>query len=683
LHTYGSRQLFDEEEFPARQLLGRVVNQCILQQYGKVYSFVQLFYDCRGNRITLPDSATLDDVQRVHPLERGTVLSVFAYFGMAIWVTDNIASDVGDPWIHCFPQSVFDGASCAFEVLCAYLRRGGYKSGELVRALGARIGTGPFMDSFTRLVERQRITLTDLFLIREEIRGLIHREFMVELKSCFNVLGIVCSNLVLGFADTERHGGPFDPIPSAAMRLRSTMTICLGALVIGPLMYDPQNGPHFTTGRPKMQRSAGFRSYDQVTVALVDTSGTMCSIAPYFKVREGESRRKLWLANAFLEIFFRTATECQVPSLFGIATFSEPFKVQWDLEITQVPKFTGRGPGKLSEFLGNTISDLGRFQGLKRRILLITDGEDRSELKLELCRTVIRNGIQLDVIVLASHLSDNGDLAPFRRLIRFCHFTGGQIFRPNEMAAAAELLTDEAFVNLSMRRVPDQSSVKIEEEDLQGMYGNFDESVKFLFKQGDMLQDEVEGEVPTNYREQRIKEEFAQCRRNGIPAFRVSGFPGVWRIFIDLPGFHLECLWDVLVLFPPQYPYIPPLFRYLSIPDATRCRRIDLPKYHPRMSLVQVIAQIQKLEGKAQWTQQKLQQTWRTFRRKEAIPLPTIRYLREINMKNPRPVGREAPASEVQGLEYSQVTWREFQETERSIAHRGFVIPCSEDALLE
>jgi hypothetical protein len=101
------------------------------------------------------------------------------------------------------------------------------------------------------------------------------------------------------------------------------------------------------------------------------------------------------------------------------------------------------------------------------------------------------------------------------------------------------------------------------------------------------------------------------------------------------------------------------------------------------MSLVQVIAQIQKLEGRAQWTQQELQQTWRTFKWKEAIPIPNIRYLREINMNNPRPVGLEAPANEVQGLEYSQVTWREFHETKRSIAHPDFVISCSEDALLE
>jgi hypothetical protein len=101
--------------------------------------------------------------------------------------------------------------------------------------------------------------------------------------------------------------------------------------------------------------------------------------------------------------------------------------------------------------------------------------------------------------------------------------------------------------------------------------------------------------------------------------FGVKGFPGVWRIFIDIPGFHLECLWDVLVLFQLAYPYVPPLFRFLSMRAASEHRRIGVLKYHPRMSLVQVIAQIQRLEGKARWTQQELWEKWRTCNRKEAI----------------------------------------------------------------
>jgi ubiquitin-protein ligase len=93
-------------------------------------------------------------------------------------------------------------------------------------------------------------------------------------------------------------------------------------------------------------------------------------------------------------------------------------------------------------------------------------------------------------------------------------------------------------------------------------------------------------------------------RDEGFPVFALASSILVWHIFVPapLPGTDVaRVFWDLLVVFPLDYPYVPPVYRFMSVPPlknvspAGRVRNAVIDGYHPRQHIATVVKSIQAL----------------------------------------------------------------------------------------
>jgi hypothetical protein len=201
------------------------------------------------------------------------------------------------------------------------------------------------------------------------------------------------------------------------------------------------------------------------------------------------------------------------------------------------------------------------------------------------------------------------------------------------------------------------------------------------------------------FREIRLQKEFSICRAQKIHVYLLKGSegsspdPGVWRIFIPIQGFtSRQVLWDLLAVFPPHYPLVPPFFKFISFPNNEMAKwRMPWTEYHPKMRVIRFIRQIQKLkvQNRVEWTAAQLDEAFKNYNPARPLPLPDITCLQLIDQRNPWPIDFQtsSEAARPEGkwtgeCSWSQVTGKRFPKSERSPTKPQFVIPKAEDLLL-
>jgi ubiquitin-protein ligase len=190
---------------------------------------------------------------------------------------------------------------------------------------------------------------------------------------------------------------------------------------------------------------------------------------------------------------------------------------------------------------------------------------------------------------------------------------------------------------------------------------NVDFSEHRLFKQPRKLQKTLGTAGPT-FREARIAEEFAIAREAGLHVYGTTKKGSnpendLWQVFVRSSCVVKDInLWNLLVTFPGNYPYVPPVFRFLAIPPLVRVYRNgrvlfpDPDQYQPMMRVAELLKAIERLplDTQAQWkgiNQEKwLKRRYDRVRRVKPFPIREITdaHCQPWGLSEPEKVGNKA-----------------------------------------
>jgi ubiquitin-protein ligase len=660
---------------------------------------------------------------------------VLGYAGRA--VSDDVAWPRGKLPARETKGNLFGDSPGLLDCYLAYLRLDGPESRALVRALTRFIDFPPFFVSLHRVVKGADVTEADIVVIRECLRCYIAWQLGKPLQDCLASIGIVFSNLLREVRALDRPSdwpvgddgawkavgvaggcrrlpanvdkpsrGPFDPVPQYALSGRTTLTVVAHpdtALLLGR---------HPETGHSVLWK--GYRVVDddrplpnariwdlivppeitQVTVILVDCSGTMTSVTPALKTR------KIKAAESFVRKFWEAAHQYRPAAIFGFGHFpANDFAIDFTfLPPAEGPKLTASGHGSIWQALLDTANELERIPGnTMRRIILITDGEDEiSDARLDVCNRLLQLNIVLDAIVLANRDVQTKLEALEEQFLHsvcpICSLTGGAAFCPKTQDP--EFLYSESFVDMSLRRIEKKLNNNADILDFniialwEPRFAN-QPIFKRPFEQNQGLQLAVSD--PRTARETRIADEFRICREAKGQDYYFEKKIDHWRVFMRIPGAQKigndDPLWDLAVTFPAEYPHALPLFRFITVPknlnvvsefgliNTSRVRAI----YHPAMTVVSLLREVVGgLAGRARY-----RAGWDSEGEPKVIP--DIHCIRLLSSGNPRPYQDKAPTpgEKASDLRYSTISWKRIGGmSEPAADFHGFPITQAEAALL-
>jgi ubiquitin-protein ligase len=530
------------------------------------------------------------------------------------------------------PRSRFPDPEGCFEAYLVLLRRlrGRGRLGDRLRAV---IPFAPFHAAFARLSSGMLFTGTDAIVIRETFRSCIAQWASEDLGRALTRLGCLLSNLVrlaepaasvtALFAPSW---GPFDPVPLEIALIRPTVSVVEHEghywLTLGQSrLFDPVG--LVDSAAPALTRKAAADvafplCTKQLTVVLVDVSGTMATVVPQLGIR------KLHAAQQCFDRFWDTALHFRTDAVFGAGFFpsnndaatvlfsAAPFALQ--------PRFRARGRGSIWSALNATLREIREIRDIKRlkkkRILLITDGEVQiNEARFDIANKLVRDAVFLDAIIFeTAHrgTTDPVELEARGSIVPLCHLTGGRAYLPNSIDEALSLCQREEFVDLSFRRkallrraplTPEQMQLYFLPPQLEfnGQYPEYP-----LFGQPQKVFLEL-GTPGSSFREARIAEEFTVAREAGFHVYGTARKRGeaesdIWQAFVNGPPVDGEpVLWNLLVTFPGDYPYAPPVFRFLVIPpliDVATNGRVflrEFNRYVPGVRVAELLKAIERL----------------------------------------------------------------------------------------
>jgi ubiquitin-protein ligase len=333
---------------------------------------------------------------------------------------------------------------------------------------------------------------------------------------------------------------------------------------------------------------------------LVDTSGTMRMICPALK------ERKLDAALSMAKSFCQGLQKFSPFSLYAFATLTAVVRVRNARFSGVVPeieipanhhyRFT-----PLWEGLRNaTASFPARMK--RQRILLITDCENsfmsETQSDIDICfKTLQEKGIVVDVLVLPnSNNEESKDHSMQRFLSSVCASTGGFLLSANRLNkdSLIDILQSEQFCDLSLDRTSQSLGIPM--------------NVAPRYRQSQPVFN-VELPNPKDYREYRIIEGIKLCQQY-LTVFQIeTNNVDVFRVMLPGPfskGCDTKVLWDLVVEFPSEYPFVPPLVRFLAIPSlkdnlVSKLGRVDLsvclsvngnPAYHPCMTIFEILVRL-------------------------------------------------------------------------------------------
>jgi hypothetical protein len=235
-----------------------------------------------------------------------------------------------------------------------------------------------------------------------------------------------------------------------------------------------------------------------------------------------------------------------------------------------------------------------------------------------------------------------------------CYCSGGLMFHPSsndESKHITELLGSEAFANLRVRKLPlppqtlDAAQVTRFQK-LQQTLGVFAGyvPVDIPFKQSDKRVNIDDGFAvndgfASRYRRDRIAAGIRVCKHDGHAIWAIKDKVGHFRVLIPAPleahDDPLMVYWDLVVSFPPDYPYSKPVFRFLSVPPLKSVSPLGLVTVNQDRSFSVTLAVIQLLFiTPEEWIQGELDGPKPRWTRATWWPQMTIQYSCRWNPPN-------------------------------------------------
>jgi ubiquitin-protein ligase len=420
-------------------------------------------------------------------------------------------------------------------------------------------------------------------------------------------------------------GHPIERVPDQRVILHHVRTLRIVETSVQLFPLHPPQLPQSAgrpDARPPLPRDVPMH------VILLDTSGTMWTVCPALGKRKIELSRDF--GNAFRDGLGRFAPG----EIYGAMSLQEALA---EPTLRLCPFIPPMPIPKRDEMPANTPLWAALNQIVRkskavpsvthRRILLITDGENSpieggdTEQCYNTCKALHEAGFVVDVLLLPNDDRDNPDdedVDAQRALYPLCRWTNGFLISANHIKndnAILELLKSEQFCNLSLirKKPPIQtpmgpSKVKVI-RDLQGFVGNKRLPVSLRYKQKCPFF--PLGGLPdvVSFRTERIRVGLEKCMRF-FKIFHVKedSFDTL-RVFLPGPLNATEptrVFWDLIVEFPADYPYVPPVLRFLCRPnlqekDVSDLGRVNLSTclsyqkvgiYHPCMDLFELLGRL-------------------------------------------------------------------------------------------
>jgi ubiquitin-protein ligase len=293
----------------------------------------------------------------------------------------------------------------------------------------------------------------------------------------------------------------------------------------------------------------------------------------------------------------------------------------------------------------------------KKRIIVITDGEGLDNAQcLDICDELVANSILVDALVLDTGRRDSRgpvDGQARKSIVPVCEITSGRAFLPDSLDEALALFRREDFIDLSFRVVePYTPNGRLDQTDLElfkmPIGTEFNGPIKKQPLVGQLSRTDL-GAFRRGFRELRIAEEFNLARASGFHVYGTDSNPSinVWRVFVEWPhGDSKNALWELLVTFPSDYPFVPPVFRFIAVPpisgvtESGRFCSTAISNYLPSVRVAHLLHEIgiattYNSESRI-WEDE---DAWRRLLEAgEPGPIPNIKYIKRQNRRNPNPI---------------------------------------------
>jgi hypothetical protein len=351
------------------------------------------------------------------------------------------------------------------------------------------------------------------------------------------------------------------------------------------------------------------------------------------------NERRFQIACRIVERFRKQLPVPQAAFGFSVFTADGASPIAWEIPIVVSDRPVVRG--SISLALNSILDQLLMNKDcvpLKKRVFLITDGLSKNDGMTEVANRCITSRVIVDGVILSER---------FPMVAALCMVTGGYAFNHRLCP-----IDEEEFVDLNLRRTA-SNLTQVDQRLLISMRDTLTFSSGLSFADP-LPQTEFVSEFPpplsSDYRLKRISNEFFRCKRfQKVLVFQTCRSADIWRVFLSA----LDVLWDLAVTFPPDYPAAPPLFRFIAKPGGVpRSGRVRLPRYHPRMRIVEMLEAIRR--GIVEWDDAGWRERVATFELDpgKPFPFPSAEYVRMV--------GGEATegeqAAEVPGV-YSRISW--------------------------
>lgn len=327
-------------------------------------------------------------------------------------------------------------------------------------------------------------------------------------------------------------------------------------------------------------------SVKQITMVLIDQSWSMEDSY------DGSDISRDSLAKQFLTSWASKSFGYRISSLQGLISFATSITVKSELS-PLIPDFeksvmdtkpygmTNLFPAiklaaeKLVAKKIDQQTQKPKFKNAALRILVLTDGEDTSGMKpADLLPYLIENKIIIDVVIVCLN-------SPCKDICTLSQLTGGLAFRPSTLDEGIGLFEKEALLSISYRENPIPLKTPVTEDIFNKHKDNLiydKEPRNKLITQAQSRQPlltpraAVKGLDGTSQsRLRRIAKELRIAHRwedSDVKVYPVDNLYDRWRIYIKGPESTLyeNKWWDLFATFPDNYPYSPPVFRFITVP---------------------------------------------------------------------------------------------------------------------
>ncbi|OHT01128.1 hypothetical protein TRFO_01725 [Tritrichomonas foetus] len=332
------------------------------------------------------------------------------------------------------------------------------------------------------------------------------------------------------------------------------------------------------------------------------------------------------IAYQYLVTFLNRSFGYRLPQVFGFISFNDKINVQSDFSPLSptiekcLNNVVIQKKSHIWDAINVAIDQLVRFNGDKskyknarNRILVFSDGIDLGSTKTpeEVCQKAIRNQIIVDAVIVTIV----EECVP---LCQLCHLTGGYAFRPENTDVGNALFEKESFLSLKLRPEPFIEKRKITKEIFDNSNKAFDTDIhnqeaitktmkvglstpKWEIKNGVGIHDGIDE------RKRRMVRELRNSIRVADPDIKLfinSHDFNDWKVYMLGPSgtAYEDHWWYLSISFPFDYPLVPPLFRFITVPyhlnvseDGIVCASFLGRAYQSNFAVYDLILKVRKL----------------------------------------------------------------------------------------